>query len=113
MNAAQAMDHAGTVSLTVDHTLATPPPDQGGRAAEHARIRVRDEGKGIAPENLPRLFEPFFTTKDVGDGTGLGLAVTYGIVREHGGWIGVASQVDHGSTFTVHLPLARPRAEGT
>jgi signal transduction histidine kinase len=68
------------------------------------RLRVRDEGHGIAAEHLPRVFEPFFTTKDVGEGTGLGLAVTYGIVREHGGWIAVASDVGRGTTFSVYLP---------
>jgi two-component system, NtrC family, sensor kinase len=66
---------------------------------------VKDEGSGIAPEHLPRLFEPFFTTKDVGEGTGLGLAVTYGIVREHGGWVAVESDVGCGTTFSIHLPV--------
>jgi two-component system, NtrC family, sensor kinase len=51
-----------------------------------------------------RVFEPFYTTKDVGDGTGLGLSVSWGIIREHGGWIDIASTVGEGSTFTVYLP---------
>lgn len=113
MNAAQAMDHPGMVELTVDRAQATPPggADHGGTLGSYVRIRVRDDGHGIPPEHLPRLFEPFFTTKDVGEGTGLGLAVTYGIVREHGGWIAVASEVGGGTTFTIHLPAALPLPE--
>ena len=67
---------------------------------------MEDEGDGIAAENLPRIFEPFFTTKDVGEGTGLGLSVAYGIVREHGGWIDVESNPGAGSRFTCFLRMA-------
>ncbi len=87
---------------------ATPA---GGRVAvevtangEGARVVVRDSGAGIAPEHLSRIFEPFFTTKRPGEGTGLGLSVADGIVREHGGSIEVASEPDAGSRFTIHLP---------
>jgi two-component system, NtrC family, sensor kinase len=71
-------------------------------------IEIEDNGSGIKPEHLPRLFEPFFTTKPVGQGTGLGLAVSFGIVREHGGTIEVESEVGCGSTFRVRLPLRQP-----
>ena len=67
-------------------------------------LDVRDDGAGIRPEDVPRIFEPFFTTKDVGQGTGLGLAVSHGIVSEHGGTITVKTTSDAGSTFTVSLP---------
>ena len=67
-------------------------------------LTVRDTGCGIDPGLIDRIFEPFFTTKQVGEGTGLGLSVTWGIVREHGGWIDVASQSGKGATFTVYLP---------
>ena len=85
---------------------ATPPPDVGGPEAEWIRLDVEDEGQGISPEVLPHIFEPFFTTKDVGEGTGLGLAVSYGLVRDHGGWIDVRSELGRGSCFSVYLPKA-------
>jgi signal transduction histidine kinase len=105
MNAIQAMDAGGSVELAIDRTRAKPPADHGGPEGDFLRVRVQDEGSGISPEHLPRVFEPFFTTKDVGEGTGLGLAVTYGIIREHGGWITVTSEVGRGTTFTIHLPV--------
>ena len=67
-------------------------------------VEVKDTGHGISPENLPRILEPFFTTKEVGRGTGLGLAVCYGILTEHGGSLDVQSVVGAGSTFTITLP---------
>jgi signal transduction histidine kinase len=69
-------------------------------------MSVADEGEGIGREALPHLFEPFFTTKDVGEGTGLGLSVAWGIVQEHGGWIDVKSGRGHGSEFSILLPEA-------
>jgi len=67
-------------------------------------VDVQDNGRGILPEERPHLFEPFFTTKGT-HGTGLGLSVSWGIVQAHGGSIAVASEVGHGATFTVTLPL--------
>jgi two-component system, NtrC family, sensor kinase len=106
MNAIQAIDSGGKVELAIDRTRARPPADHGGAEIDCLRVRVKDDGTGISPEHLPRVFEPFFTTKDVGEGTGLGLAVTYGIIREHGGWIAVASEVGRGTEFSVYLPAA-------
>ena len=74
-------------------------------------VEVRDDGCGIRPEHRSKLFEPFFTTKPVGQGTGLGLSVSFGIVRDHGGAIEVESEVGRGSTFRVRLPL-RPEVRG-
>ena len=71
---------------------------------QFVRIDVSDTGHGIKPEDLERIFDPFFTTKGVGSGTGLGLAVTYGMVKKHGGYIEVQSEVGVGTTFSVYIP---------
>ncbi|HEX4842899.1 MAG TPA: ATP-binding protein [Limnobacter sp.] len=68
-------------------------------------VTIRDDGHGISQDNLARVFDPFFTTKPIGQGTGLGLAVSYGIVKQHGGRIEVQSQAGRGSAFTVWLPM--------
>jgi signal transduction histidine kinase len=104
MNAIQAMPRGGTVEVRLRRGKTRAPTEVGGADAECLCVEVKDHGDGIAKENLSHLFEPFFTTKEVGEGTGLGLAVTYGIVREHGGWITVDSEVGRGSTFSVYLP---------
>ena len=96
-NAAQALPpDTGEITLT-------SRADNDGVAVE-----VADNGKGIAPEVLPKIFDPFFTTKEIGKGTGLGLSISYKIVAQHGGRIDVASEVGQGTRFTVWLPLAPP-----
>jgi C4-dicarboxylate-specific signal transduction histidine kinase len=77
------------------------------RTGDEVEIAIRDGGKGIAAENVPRIFEPFFTTKDHWSNVGLGLSVSYRIVSEHGGRISVDSSPGEGSAFTVSLPAAR------
>jgi two-component system, NtrC family, sensor kinase len=72
-------------------------------------ISVRDTGLGIAPEHLSKIYDPFFTTKQIGKGTGLGLAVSYGIIRDHGGLINVESKQGEGTRFRITLPLAAAR----
>jgi signal transduction histidine kinase len=106
MNAIQATDGSGTVEISVSRVRSVAARDRGvGDAeAENICVRVRDDGRGIAPEHLPHIFEPFFTTKDVGQGTGLGLSVAYGIVREHQGWMDVHSAPGEGTEFLVYLP---------
>ena len=73
-------------------------------------VEVADNGEGIAPENVAKIYDPFFTTKGVGGGTGLGLAVTYGIVQEHSGHISVSSAPGQGTTFRISLPRENPRS---
>jgi signal transduction histidine kinase len=73
-------------------------------------IEVADTGMGIAPENVAKIYDPFYTTKGVGRGTGLGLAVSYGIVQEHSGQISVDSTPGRGTTFRITLPTANGRA---
>jgi len=72
--------------------------------ASFVRLQVTDTGRGIRDEDLPHVFEPFFTTKDVGEGYGLGLATTFGILEQHRGRLEVQSEPGHGTTFTVTLP---------
>ncbi|MBV9217185.1 MAG: PAS domain S-box protein, partial [Acidobacteria bacterium] len=96
LNARDAMETGGTI------TLRTIVHDDGS-----VRVEVCDTGVGIREENLSKVFDPFFTTKGVGNGTGLGLAVTYGIVQEHAGAIEVSSKEGKGTTFTVTFPPIR------
>jgi two-component system NtrC family sensor kinase len=107
VNAVQALEARGEVVVTVTGEHATPPPDQltPGAPVDCVCVRVRDDGPGIAPEHLAHVFEPFFTTKDVGQGTGLGLSVAYGIVHEHRGWMDVKSTPGEGTEFAVYLPV--------
>ncbi len=103
-NAFQAMPDGGETVVSVESVNTEPPTGVDAYSERFLRINVKDQGKGIAPEDLPNVFDPFFTTKDVGEGTGLGLSIAYGIVREHGGWIDVSSKVGEGSCFMIYLP---------
>ncbi len=84
-----------------------------GAEAGEAWVEVADDGAGIAAENLQRIFDPFFTTKPVGQGTGLGLSLSYGIVQKHGGRMEVTSEIGQGTTFRVTIPVERPQTAGT
>lgn len=94
-NGIDAMPDGGTLTL---RTVA---------AGNRYVIEVKDTGSGISPEHMSKIYEPFFTTKEVGKGTGLGLAVCYGIISDHGGRINVRSNVGKGTTFSIFLPIAK------
>ncbi|HEY1957014.1 MAG TPA: HAMP domain-containing sensor histidine kinase [Polyangiaceae bacterium] len=102
VNGIQAMDHGGAVIADV-HKVRTCPP-HAKEDQDYVCVSVRDEGKGIRDEDMGHIFEPFFTTKPVGEGTGLGLAVTYGIVHDHGGFIDVQTKPGRGTTVSLYLP---------
>jgi len=112
LNARDAMPRGGTVTVRCGaRQVARPDRDglpelEGG--GRFAVLSVSDDGQGIAEEDLPHIFEPFFSTKEESRGTGLGLAVVYGIVRQHGGAIRVRSRVGEGTTFDIFLPLREP-----
>jgi two-component system NtrC family sensor kinase len=98
-NAVDAMPYGGTLTISVRHE------------EDNVLIEVSDTGVGIAQENIAKIFEPFFTTKEVGRGTGLGLAVCYGILTEHGGSLDVQSTLGVGTTFTITLPAVQEIGE--
>jgi PAS domain S-box-containing protein len=107
INAKDAMPNGGTI--TINTALTFLDKDEAGvaniRPGEYVKVSISDTGKGIPEENLPHIFEPFFTTKGKDKGTGLGLAMVYGIVKEHGGHITVKSKLNKGTTFEVYLPV--------
>ena len=96
-NSAYAMEKVGTITISV-HPIES----------QSVEIIVSDTGSGIPAENLSKLFTPFFTTKPAGKGTGLGLSIVYGIIKLHHGQISIQSQVGHGTTFIISLPVRLP-----
>ncbi len=92
-NACQAIDDKGDIWITTlleDDTVV---------------FSIKDNGSGIAEENINKIFDPFFTTKDVGEGAGLGLSISYGIVQRHKGKIQVDSELGSGTTFVIQIPI--------
>ena len=100
-NAVQAMNGDGTLKIEINETERD--------SAKFAVVKISDTGKGIAPDNLDKIFDPFYTTKDIGEGTGLGLAVSRRIVEEHGGTIEALNLPAGGASFTVYLRTNQKR----
>jgi signal transduction histidine kinase/CheY-like chemotaxis protein len=99
LNAYQAMPNGGTLHITTS------------TVGSELQVTFTDTGTGIPLENIQNIFDPFFTTKEVGEGTGLGLSVSYGIIKAHGGDIEVESQVGKGTTFVIKLPLDKSEGD--
>jgi PAS domain S-box-containing protein len=108
LNARHAMPDGGelyiqTKNVTLSEDYCRPFEVPGGN---YVNVSVTDEGTGMDKETMERIFEPFFTTKEVGEGTGLGLASAYGIIKNHNGFIRVYSEKGHGATFNISLPAS-------
>ena len=107
INARDAMPEGGRLTISIrPETLDAEYVrlHHGSKEGSHLCLNVRDTGTGISKENQKRIFEPFFTTKEAGKGTGLGLATVFGIVKQHGGWIQIYSELGEGTLFRVYLP---------
>jgi two-component system NtrC family sensor kinase len=100
LNSIQATEKGGVISIRTEKA-------HGG----YIRVAIGDTGTGIKPGDLEHIFDPFYTTKPVGEGTGLGLSLTYGIIKTHGGYIEVKSELGKGTVFFIHLPVADSKKE--
>jgi two-component system NtrC family sensor kinase len=100
LNSVQATEKGGVISIRTEKV-------HGG----YIRVAIEDTGTGIKPGDLEHIFDPFYTTKPVGEGTGLGLSLTYGIIKTHGGYIEVKSELGKGTAFFIHLPVADSKKE--
>jgi len=108
LNARDAMPEGG--NITIDIRIDKSSGDVPSLSGPCVTIDVSDNGTGIDEATQKQIFEPFFTTKEIGKGTGLGLATVYAIIEQHGGHLSVASEVEEGTCFTIHIPLADSEA---
>jgi len=104
INALQAMHVGGTVEVSIMNVSSEDIPENYPQR-DYVRISIRDYGTGISPEHLPKIFDPFFSTKTMG--SGLGLATSYSIIRQHDGFIEVESEVGKFTTFHIYLPASQ------
>ena len=107
LNAKQAMTRGGNVHVTCGNVRMAPPAETLGGARQFVRISIKDSGPGIPPEHLERIFDPYFTTKP--SGTGLGLAVSHAVIKNHGGLLHAESSIGNGTTFHILLPRSMKR----
>ena len=115
-NARDAMQKGGMFTIETGLSALGSPIDQEPGRTEprhYALLAVSDNGCGMDAETCQRIFEPFFTTKEVGKGTGLGMAIVYGIINQHGGFIDVSSKPGQGTTFKMYLPICEAKVEKT
>jgi two-component system, cell cycle sensor histidine kinase and response regulator CckA len=114
-NAKDAMAKGGMLTIDVTHVVMDERfvhAHGNGNPGDYACISVSDTGHGMDEETQKKIFEPFFTTKEVGKGTGLGMAIIYGIVKQHDGYINVYSEPDKGTTFKIYLPITGGEMKG-
>ena len=104
-NAAQSMPDGGTIRVTAKNTYISENSGLPVRkTGQYVQLSIQDEGSGICPDHLEKIFDPYFTTKD--SGSGLGLAICYSIINKHGGHISFESEMGHGTTFHLYLPVS-------
>jgi CheY-like chemotaxis protein len=108
LNAADAMPNGGVLEISLEEVQVraeSRPEEKQLPPGHYLKLTVRDNGVGMPPEVQERIFEPYYTTKQVGKGTGMGLAVVHGVVKEHGGNIAVSSEPGRGTAFEICLPI--------
>jgi len=115
-NARDAMPDGGSLTIELERTRLDAEQQQltpWVQPGPHVAVSVRDTGTGMDKQTLDRVFEPFFTTKTVGEGSGLGLAMVYGLMRQHGGFVDVCSELGLGTNVRLYFPLINEAAEET